>query len=324
MRRWTGTTVAVCVAALVLVGCGNDGPDDDAVLVVGVLQAVASGPPGNLIDELETAGFVEGENLTILGAGEDEAYPDPESAARAVRGWARDRLDLVLAFSTTGAQAAKEAAPDTTVLFLLNDPKAVGLVADEDRPEGRLTGVTFRVPADRTIALAHRVIPDLTTLGFLAPEADPAAAPHQAAVETAADEAGVTVVARTFSSEDDVGASLEALVEGGVQAVLVANAPTAVRAIGTIQDEADARGIALVANTDLADQAVLVVTPDAGALLAQMGRQAARLLAGADVRDVPVEDPRAFLVVVNVARAEALGLPAVPEDVIRQADRVIE
>jgi ABC-type uncharacterized transport system substrate-binding protein len=53
-----------------------------------------------------------------------------------------------------------------------------------------------------------------------------------------------------------------------------------------------------------------------------MGRQAARILQGTPVSDVPVEDPARFLLSVNLPAAERIGRTIAPA-VVKRADQVI-
>jgi putative ABC transport system substrate-binding protein len=54
-----------------------------------------------------------------------------------------------------------------------------------------------------------------------------------------------------------------------------------------------------------------------------MPRQAAALLRGAKVADVPIEQPSKFELVINLKTAKALGR-SIPESFLSRADKVIE
>ncbi len=317
------------VVALVIGACGDDGssgadPGSDPVTIA-FLRAVAGQPSTEpaLLDELRAAGFVEGRNLTVVAGDPDEAYPDPTDAAAAVEAWVEDGVDLIIALSTSGAQVATETAPDVEVLFLSNDPRASGLVADEASPEGHMTGVSFRVPADRTLSLARRAVPGLDRVGLAFPLSDPAAVANRDALQTAADRLGIELVTRTFADAEDVAASVAALAGLDVDALVLSTSPSATRAFPETAAAAQAATLPVVANTSIAEFALLSLAPDTEVLGRQLGRQAARLLSGASPSAVPVEDPSRFVLTINTGVAAALGLP-VDDGLLREANAVVE
>lgn len=318
MRR----IVAVVAAAVLLAasGCGNDDEVTEAVTIA-FLRAVPT-EPQPLLREMRAGGYVDGENLRVIPSDEGEVHLTPEDAAEAVEGWIDDGADMIIALSTIGALAAAEVTQEIPILFLVNDPMAVGLIRDKESPEANLTGVTFRVPADRTLSLAAQAVPNLTAVGVLFPADDPAAAPHRDALVAAGPALGIQVVAEPYVDETDLPRAFDALAAGGAQAVVVSNAPAAIRSFGAIEAVATERRVPLVANTNRATTAVVILEPDTEELNAQLGRQAVRVLNGAAPGDVPVEDPRHFRVVVNTSAAASLGLPPLAPDLLRQADEV--
>lgn len=324
--RQSHTFAAGLALVALLAACSGDtattAPPD--MLTLGILRAVQSAEPQNVeifLAELAGAGFVEGDNLRIIGGDPTEVHADPAEAESVVRAWARDGLDLVLALSSSGAMAAARAAPEAKVLFLSNDPTAAGLVANERRPEGQLTGATFRVPPDRTLDVARRAVPGATAVGVLFPSTDPAAAPVRDGLVRAGASLGLEVVAHGFAAATDVSGAVEELKGLGVGYVLLANAPAIVRAYPAIAPALAAARLPAVANTT-ADFALAVLEPDTGELYRQMGRQAVRLLRGTPVSEVPVEDPARFRLTINLAVSERLGV-AVPGEVVSIADAVV-
>jgi putative tryptophan/tyrosine transport system substrate-binding protein len=312
------------VAAAVLTGCTSKVGADAGTVTVAFLRAVPSTDGVTpLLEELRAAGYVQGRSLRVLAGDPDEVYPDPAEAETVVREWVADGTDLIVAMSSSGAMAARDAAPDVNVLFLSNDPLATGLVRDERRPEGRLTGATYRVPSDRTLTLLRRLIPDARRIGLPLPAGDPAGAAHRDAVADAAAQLGIELVVDEFSDADDAGRSVVRLAERGVDAVMLSSSPAAIMAYPQTQAALARHDLPAIANTGVADFAVLSLYPDLEVLQRQMGRMAARLLSGSSPSAVPVEDPRRFLVRVNAGAAAALGI-TVPAEVQREADEVLE
>ena len=293
------------------------------VATVGFLRAVAGTPTGQaaMVDEFRRAGLTPGRNLELLGADPSEAYADPDVAADTLDRWRDEGLDVLVALSTSGASVAREVTPEVPVVFVVNDPVAVGLVSSEDSPEGQLTGVTYQVPADRTLDIARRAIPDLTRIGFLYPADDPAAPPHRDAVAGAARSLGLAMDAEPFAGPDDVDRAVGVLADAGAQAIVIANAPRSVGALEQINEAATRHALPTIANTSVAHGALVMLAPDSEELFRQVGRQAVRILRGAAPSEVPVEDPRQFDVLLDADVAARLGI-VLPEDLLREADEV--
>lgn len=320
---------AVLVGALVAAGCGDgSGDGGDGEVVIAFLRAVATGAtPGGgtepaLLEVLRQSGFEEGRNLRLLAADPALAYPDPDDAARVVTGWVDDGVDVILAFSTTGAAVAAEAAPEVPVVFLSNDPAAAGLVDDESSPEGNLTGVTFRVPPDRTLDLARRLVPGVEAVGLAYPGEDPAALANRDVLDAASGTVGLRLDAVPFDDPAGLDAAVDDLARRGVGALVVSTSPAATRLLAETAAAAARNRLPVIANTHLATFAVASLSPDLRELGFQLGRQVARLLAGTDPSAIPVEDPRRFVLVVNAGAAAELGL-TVPDDLIAEANEVV-
>ena len=323
MIRRALSVVVVCAIVSACGGSGDGSQEAVKPVTIAFLRAVAGTPSTEpaFVDELRSAGYRKGGNLTILAADSDEAYPDPADARDAVRGWVDQGATLIVALSSGGALAAVEAAPEATVLFLSNDPKAAGLVEDERAPEGRLTGVTFRVPADRTLSLAQRAL-GTTKLGLAYPPSDPAAIANRDALKAAAAELGIELLTSEFTDAASVDAAVRELAEAGAGALVVSTSPTATRSLREIGAAARTYRLPAVANTSLADFAAVSLYPDSDELGRQLARQAARLLGGASPSAVPVEDPRRFMVTLSTKAAGEVGI-TIPDAVLQEANNVL-
>ena len=318
MRRLVIGTMAVLATSLG--GCGDDGKPERTVALLRTAP-VAQESQDAFFEELEDAGWTVGENLTVLDPDPNEVYEDAESGRAAVEGWLEEGVDLIYALSTTSALTAKEAAPDTPVVVLANDPVASGVIADPRSPEANVTGVAFRVPPDRTLDLARQIGQDVTTIGFLWPGDDVAAEPVRDGLVEAADALGVDLVDESFVGPDEVAGAVEAMVEQGVQVVILANATATVRAFDAIEAATTAARLPVLGNIESNPFAAVILAPDLEAAYRQIGRQAVRLLGGTDVADVPLEEPGEFRLTVRPSRAERVGVE-LPEELLARADEV--
>jgi putative tryptophan/tyrosine transport system substrate-binding protein len=322
------TSLFVVISLVLLAGCRTEStpeaPTVSPAPTIAFLRAVpglASTVP-SFMAELREAGFSQGRGLTVFGSEPDEAYAEPAEVQRVVAEWRSQGVDLIVALSSGGAINAGEAAPDVNILFLSNDPVAVGLVRDEQRPEGRATGVTFRVPADRTLDLARRVMPELEIIGLAYPEDDPVAAAHRDMVIEAGDQLGIVIITETFAGPEDVGRTIAELESIGLDALVLSNSPSATLALEETRVAAADLGVPVIATTPLAPWALIALSPDTEEVGRQLARQAARLLSGSSPSAVPVEDPRRFILTVNLDSARALNIE-IPDDLLREATEVL-
>jgi putative ABC transport system substrate-binding protein len=325
MKQPRGRRPALVVALLLVLvaACSGGTPSTEGKpATIAFLRAVAGAPSTEpaFVAELAANGFRKGENLTILASDANEAYPTPEAARAAVGRWIAQGVDIIVALSSGGAAAARAAAPDVNVLFLSNDPVATGLVKNETAPEGRSTGVTFRVPADRTLSLATRTL-GMQRFGLAYPAGDPAALANRDALTTAGGKLGLQLLTAEFTTAAEVPAAVAKLAADGAQALVISTSPIATRALAETTSAAGAHRLPLVANTSLVAGAVVSLYPDSEELGRQLGRQASRLLSETAPRSIPVEDPRRFLVTINQKAATDLGI-VIPDAVLREANNV--
>lgn len=309
--------VAVVTLAIVLPACGDDEPDR----TVAFLRSTEINPASQaaFLAELESAGWVVGDNLTLLSPDPAEHHPEREDGEDVVAGWIDEgEVDLIIALSTTSALAATSVTADVPVLTLANDPVGSGLIVDARQPEGNLSGVAFRVPPDRTLDVTRQLAGG-SPVAVLSPTGDPGAVPlHRSFVDAAAD-LGLGIVDAGFDGPAEVADAVARLRDAGVRVAALVNSPTTVAAYGELERELDAARIGAVANTISNEFAVVVLAPESLETYRQLARQAVRLLDGTDIRDVPLEDPGEYELVVRIEVAERLGI-VVPEEILGQAD----
>lgn len=321
-RRWRSVVaVAVALTAAACVGRGNATRDDRPL--VGLLRVIPDEEQVAFEEELHAQGWSEGRDVDVVPDDPSEVAADPDQARRQLRQWLRDDVDLIVASSTPYAVLAAEVATDVPVLFLVNDPVAAGLLTEPGSPEGNLTGVTFRAPADRTLDLASQVLGRaVDRVGYLAPSDDPAVAGHLAGVRDVSGTMGIELVEVGYAGPEAVPAAVDELRAAAVDLVYLSTANATFRALDVLEEELWAARLPVVANADYVDFAVLVLAPDSVEVRRQLARQAARLLSGAAVSSIPVEDPRRFVTIVDREVAERLGLPPIDPAVLRQMDVV--
>src|ERR1700744_542799 len=117
---------------------------------------------------LKEAGFVEGENLTVLYRGADDHYDRLPALAADLVG--RSVMAIATAGGPVAALAAKSATATIPIVFAaVSDPVKSGLVASLNRPGGNITGnagLTIELDAKR-LELLNEVAPNARVIGAL-------------------------------------------------------------------------------------------------------------------------------------------------------------
>jgi putative ABC transport system substrate-binding protein len=273
---------------------------------------------------LADLGYVDGKNVVIearYAAGDFKRLPS--LAAELVQ----SKMDVVVASATAINDARAALAGVPTVFVIADDPVTTGLVASLARPAGHMTGLTsLNIDLDgKRLEILKAALPAVRRVGLLSAPRDRAQRERAAAVERAARSLGLQLQFLQVPSMDQLARVIDAAAHSRVEALMVLGAPV-FRAY-------QAQTAQLVAKTRLPVVSAWREFPEAGGLLSYgtsvpaMFRRAAifvdKILKGAKPADLPVEQPTAFELVINLKTAKALGL-TIPPSLLQRADQVIE
>jgi putative ABC transport system substrate-binding protein len=224
--------------------------------------------------------------------------------------------------------AAKAVTDTTPIVFIVGeDPVKLGLVASLSNPGGNATGVSIFTTelAGKRLQLLHELAPRTSMIGLLVNPKYPGSGLEVASVRAAANAFGRTIAVVEASSERDIDAAFAALAEQQVKALVVG--ADALFVSRRDQIVALAMRHTVLSIFDLRDYAEAGGLLSYGANLAEMyrlvGVYAGRILRGVAPRELPVEQPTKFELVINLKAATALGL-TVPSSLFARADEVIE
>src|SRR5919198_633980 len=121
---------------------------------------------------LTALGYIEGKNIRL----DYRNQPNEEAARATARTFARERVDLIVAFENQAVRAAQKATSDIPVVFAhVSDPVAAGFVKSFAHPGTNLTGVADYVGElhDKRIQILGEMLP-LRRLLVLTDPTDPA------------------------------------------------------------------------------------------------------------------------------------------------------
>lgn len=227
--------------------------------------------------------------------------------------FANDGKDLILAIATPAAQAMAGAVSDTPVLITaVTDPAESGLVENNEKPGGNVTGTSDLTPVKEQIDLLKQILPEAKTIGILYCSAESNSEIQAQMAREAIQAAGMESKDFTVSSSNEIQTVVQSMV-GKVDAVYAPTDNTIAAGMTTV---------AMVAN----DNKLPVICGESGMVnsgglatygidyyqLGYMtGEQAVKILTeGASPADMPIEYLKAEKceLTVNEETANTLGI----------------
>ena len=274
---------------------------------------------------LTEAGFVEGQNVAIEYRWAEGQYDHlPALAAELVR----RRVDLVVAGDGPSALVAKAATTTIPIVFTTGiDPVQVGLVTSLNRPGGNLTGVNMvagPLPA-KQLGLLHDLVPAAGTIAVLINPNNANAERDAATVQDAGRAVGVQIVVTRAVVETDFENVFAMLARERAGALLVNSDVFFTSRRDHIIALAARHALPLMSSWRefVVAGALISYGPSLSAAYRQVGLYTGKILKGAKPADLPVVQPTAFELVINLKTAKMLGLN-VPLHLQQLADEVIE
>jgi putative ABC transport system substrate-binding protein len=273
-----------------------------------------------MFDELRQAGFVEGRNLVVAGW----AFRSEQFSEMAVE-LVKAQVDVIVCGGNVAIRTAQQATTTIPIIAMTDDMVGSGLVHSLARPDGNTTGVSILASEldVKRLEILHEFVPQARRIAVLA---DPTTISTRAQLASAARDLGVELVSFEAQSLDEIGRALDAVAGAKVEAVNVLASPIlfADRRI-IIERAAALRLPAIYQWPEIAEEGGLFAYgPRFVQIFRQtFARQLVKLLRGARPADLPVEQPTAFELVINLKTARAIGL-SVPATFLSRADEVIE
>jgi ABC-type uncharacterized transport system substrate-binding protein len=292
---------------------------------VGVLVSLSAPHPFTeaFRSGLRDLGYDEGRNVTIEWRYADAQFSRAvELAAELVR----LQVDVIAAYHTPAVKAAMNATSTIPIVMSpAGAPLEMGLVESLARPGGNVTGLS-NMEAElggKRLDLLREAFPRLARVAVLAAKTDPFTTPFMQDLQSMVGRVGLQLHPVMVTGPSEFEDAFAAMSAAGDQAVIIQ--PNFLPQTAAI--------VALAAKYRLAIMSSYRATTQAGGLLSYSADHAAhfrraatfvdKILKGAKPKELPVEQPTKFELVLNLKTARALGLE-VPPTLLARADEVIE
>jgi putative tryptophan/tyrosine transport system substrate-binding protein len=298
---------------------------------IGVLMPLAENDPeaqrriAGLMEGLRDMGWTEGQSFkfeTRYANGHPERLPT--LAAELVH----TNVDVIVTNAAQPIEAARNATRTIPIVMAtVGDAVGAGYVGSLARPGGNITGLTLVATEQsaKRLSLIKQVSPDLARVAVLWNGGASGHRLQMKEMEIAAPALGIILQSLPVRSANEINAAFEAVKQTNAQALVTMDDPLIQSQRAHIVEFALQNHLPVMGETR--------PTAAAGGLMSygpnplNMWRRAAayvdKILKGSNPGDLPVEQPTAFELVINIKTANALGL-TIPPTLLALADEVIE
>jgi ABC-type uncharacterized transport system substrate-binding protein len=301
------------------------GQESDQVYRLGVLHQLprTAAQFARLVDGLRRQGFIEGRNFVVDPVGFGSS---PEQYRQRVAEMVKSGANAIFVGGDAAMRAALEVTQTVPIIGVADDMVASGLAASLARPGGNATG--FSILANeldgKRQEILTELVPDARRMAILV---DPTtkSSVRLSTILDAVHSRGIEVSTHSASKMEEIGPAIDAAHTAGAGAlnVLASVVLNAHRRV-IFERTAELRMPAIYQFPESAEQGGFAAYgPRLEEIYAQMAMPLARLLRGEHPRDIPVEQPTAFELVINLKTAKAFGRE-IPKAMLIRADKVIE
>jgi putative ABC transport system substrate-binding protein len=277
---------------------------------------------GVLIKALADLGYVDGKTAELI-----QRSPGTNAdIARLASELIDNKVDVIVSVSNLGAYEAKRLTNTVPIVVVYStDPIGLGLVESLAHPGGNVTGLSlmsYDLIAKR-LALLKEAVPTMSRVSFLFDSATFKS--ELADQQQAAKALGLQLRPITTPTPDAIDRAFVDLLGDGTDGVAVATQPLMTRESARIGAAALAHRIPTIGYHAgmVRDGLLMSYGPDFDEYLRRAAVYIDKILKGAKPADLPIEQPTAPKLSINLKTAKALGL-TIPAALLVAADEVIE
>jgi putative tryptophan/tyrosine transport system substrate-binding protein len=276
-----------------------------------------------LFEELARLGFVEGANLSVDPRGFGLSVERLEIAAEEIT---LANPDAIFAGGDAAARAAQKAASTIPIVAIADDVVGNQFAASLPRPARNLTGVSILAAElnAKRLELLIELIPEARHIAVLV---DPGtSSPDQLKpLFQVARSRDINISTHVAGTRQEIGPAIEEARTRGAEGLnVLASALFYTNRSFIIEQSRLAKLPAMYQFPEFcADGGLAGYGTRISSVFRQVAKTLAKVLAGSQPADLPVEQPTHIELCINVPVANALGL-TVPQSLLTRADEVIE
>ena len=278
-----------------------------------------------LVQRLQELGWTNGRNVQV-----DFRFSDADAARTSMLATELIELrpDVVLAAGALAATALRQQTLSIPIVFVqVVDPVSAGFVTNLARPEGNITGFTnfeFSV-GGKWLQLLKECAPSVDRIAVVFDPANPTWAAYLRTIEAAAPSFGVRLIPAGVLDAAEITQRIATFARDPNGALVVLPSPVTIRHRETIIVAAARHRLPTIYPYRFftVDGGLMSYASDVLDSYRRAASYVDRILRGAKVAELPVQQPIKYELTINVQTAKTLGL-ALPDSLLARADEVIE
>ena len=274
-----------------------------------------------VLDELKTSGVLEKYNITIERKNAQNEFTLGQSIAQDI---VRRKYDFIISLSTPALQIMAQANKKIPHVFgAVTDPYRMGVADSPEKHLPQLTGVATFQPVEEGFKVMREILPRAKRVGMVWNPSEACSEACTIIAREAARKYGFELVEATVTGTSEVMDALNSVLDRGVDIFLTSGDNTVLIAIESVGEVLKKRKIPYFGNTpsDIYRGGLIAVGADYYDVGREVARVMQKVIAGADPKNIPIQDCVPIQIGVNLALAEEIGLE-LPESFLKRVARV--
>ena len=318
-------TIGLCLVALPL---GAQAQKAAKVWRIGYLASSppppGGAPPVKFREAMRELGYVEDQNVVYIGRWANARTERLPALAAELVGAG---VDVIVTFGGKAAEVAKQTTSTVPIVFVgTGDPVATGMVESLSRPGANATGLSDQSTelSAKRLEILKELVPKAERIAVLWNADDYAMTLRYREIERAAALLHVTVRPVTVRQPEDLEQAFATMTRERPEALLLLSDSLTLLNRKRILEFAETSTIPAMYEIGslVQDGGLISYGPNLEDILIRSAVYVDKILKGAKPRDMPVEQPTRYYLIVNIKAANALHLQ-IPQSLLLRADEAI-
>ncbi|MGH1574378.1 ABC transporter substrate-binding protein [Methylobacterium sp. P31] len=272
------------------------GPDQEALYMAALRQGLAD------------RGYIEGQNIIV-----EHRFPAelPERFQNMAAELASKNMNILVGAGPNAALALQKATKTTPIIFIAAfDPVGSGLVTNIPHPTGNITGLEFPDLITKRLEFIKKAVPDVDVAKIMINTNTAGVHQYVERVQSEAGNLGLKIEPLEIHGVENLEAAFAGVEQNGHTCVAANPDPLFVAERKRIAGLALQRRLPSIFHNELyvRDGALMSYGTNIPEIFREASSYIDRILKGAQIADLPVEQPNKYRFVINMKTADKLNI----------------